>query len=411
MLLDVNDCAAQGAPDAEVSVPAEPRAIAPAPVKFSGYETTVDVLCAHRPQHPVLCFSQETLRAQAARFLDRFPGEVSYAVKANDSAQVLDTLVEAGLEVFDVASLEEMAMVRAASPDAVFHYHNPVKSRLEIETAYRRYGVRQFAFDDAGEFAKLKDICKPEDTTLVVRFRLEGSHAVHDFSSKFGASQIDAVTLLRAAHDAGFACALTFHPGSQCFNPDAYSQHIAAAAQISLAAGVELTSLNVGGGFPAAYAQNELPSLESYFEAIKQAAEVHFKGKTPPLACEPGRALVGSCMSLLVAVKHVRPRTGEVFLQDGIYGTLMEFSQTSLRPAVRLLRNGTECLPPAAFQIYGPTCDPLDRLPGEYDLPADIREGDYLEFATMGAYSTATATRFNGYGDVKIVPVRTPYQV
>ncbi|MEM8647542.1 MAG: type III PLP-dependent enzyme, partial [Pseudomonadota bacterium] len=217
--------------------------------------------------------------------------------------------------------------------------------------------------------------------------------------------------LLRAAHDAGFACALTFHPGSQCFNPEAYSEHIAAAAKISLAAGVELMSLNVGGGFPAAYAKNELPALETYFETIGNAADLHFKGKAPPLACEPGRAMVGSCMSLLVAVKHVRPQTGEVFLQDGIYGTLMEFSQTSLRPAVRLLRNGTECLPPASFQIYGPTCDPLDRLPGEYDLPGDIREGDYLEFATMGAYSTATATRFNGYGDVKIVPVREPYQV
>ncbi|MEM1198622.1 MAG: type III PLP-dependent enzyme [Pseudomonadota bacterium] len=411
MFLDVNERAAQGAPTAEPSSAAGAPAMAPAPVKFSGYETTVDVLCAHRPQHPVLCFSQDILSAEAKRFLTGFPGEVSYAVKANDSAQVLNTLVDAGLEVFDVASLEEMAMVRAVLPDAVFHYHNPVKSRIEIETAYRRYGVRQFAFDDAGELAKLVDICKPEDTTLVVRFRLEESHAVHDFSTKFGASQIEAVTLLRAAHDAGFACALTFHPGSQCFNPEAYSEHIAAAAKISLAAGVELMSLNVGGGFPAAYAKNELPALETYFETIGNAADLHFKGKAPPLACEPGRAMVGSCMSLLVAVKHVRPQTGEVFLQDGIYGTLMEFSQTSLRPAVRLLRNGTECLPPASFQIYGPTCDPLDRLPGEYDLPADIREGDYLEFATMGAYSTATATRFNGYGDVKIVPVREPYQV
>lgn len=407
MFLDVNERAANGASTAPVSAPAA----APAPVRFSGYETTVDVLCAHRPQHPVLCFSQDVLAAQAERFIAGFPGEVSYAVKANDSAQVLATLVAAGLNVFDVASLEEMAMVRAEYADAVLHYHNPVKSRLEIETAYRRYGVRQFAFDDAGEFAKLREICAPEDTTLVVRFRLEGSQAVHDFSSKFGASQIDAVTLLRAAHDAGFKTALTFHPGSQCFNPEAYSQHIAAAAKISLAAGVELASLNVGGGFPAAYSQNDLPVLETYFETIGSAAKLHFKGKVPPLMCEPGRALVGSCMSLLVAVKHVRPETGEVFLQDGIYGTLMEFSQTSLRPAVRLLRNGTECLPPAAFQIYGPTCDPLDRLPGDYDLPSDIREGDYLEFATMGAYSTATSTRFNGYGDVKIVPVRAPYQV
>ncbi|MEM8645097.1 MAG: hypothetical protein AAGF86_02025, partial [Pseudomonadota bacterium] len=134
MFLDVNERAAQGAPTAEPSSAAGAPAMAPAPVKFSGYETTVDVLCAHRPQHPVLCFSQDILSAEAKRFLTGFPGEVSYAVKANDSAQVLNTLVDAGLEVFDVASLEEMAMVRAVLPDAVFHYHNPVKSRIEIET-------------------------------------------------------------------------------------------------------------------------------------------------------------------------------------------------------------------------------------------------------------------------------------
>ena len=418
MFLDVNERTANGAnPNDANCIAGAPGLIAehpiavPVPIQIAGYKSTVEVLCAHRPHHPVLCFSEDVLAAQAQRFVAGFPGEVTYAVKANDGEPVLSTLIQAGLTTFDVASLEEMAIVRAQYADAVFHYHNPVKSRLEIETAYRRYGVRQFAFDDAGEFAKLQDICNPEDTTLVVRFRLEGSHAVHDFSSKFGASQIEAITLLRAAHDAGYATALTFHPGSQCFNPEAYSQHIAAAAQISLAAGVTLTSLNVGGGFPAAYAQNDLPALETYFDTIKSAAQMHFKGKVPPLACEPGRALVGSCMSRLVAVKHVRPDTGEVFLQDGIYGTLMEFSQTSLRPGVRLLRNGTECLSPAPFHIYGPTCDPLDRLPGTYDLPSDIQEGDYLEFATMGAYSTATSTRFNGYGDVKIVPVREPFQI
>ena len=418
MFLELNERPANGetacgAPAAAANVDAAPEQaiVEPAPVKFAGYESTVEVLCAHRPQHPVLCFSQDILSAQTARFLAGFPGEVTYAVKANDCAQVLSTLVRTGLRVFDVASLEEMAIVRAQCADAELHYHNPVKSRLEIENAYRRYGVRQFAFDDAGELAKLQQICSPVDTTLVVRFRLEDSHAVHDFSSKFGASQTEAVTLLRAAHDAGFTTALTFHPGSQCFNPESYSQHIAAAAKISLAAGVPLASLNVGGGFPATYAQNDLPPLETYFETIKSAASIHFKRNLPPLVCEPGRALVGSCMSLLVAVKHVRPASGEVFLQDGIYGTLMEFSQTNLRPAVRLLRNGTECLAPAAFQIYGPTCDPLDRLPGTYELPSDVQEGDYLEFATMGAYSTATSTRFNGYGDVKIVPVREPFQL
>jgi len=38
-------------------------------------------------------------------------------------------------------------------------------------------------------------------------------------------------------------------------------------------------------------------------------------------------------------------------------------------------------------------------------MPTDITEGDYLEFTSMGAYSIYTSTRFNGYGDVRILPV------
>ena len=94
--------------------------------RSSGYEKTAEIVAAQRPQHPVLCYSAEVLNKQALRFKWGFPGEVTYAVKANDSREVLQTLLDSGIETFDVASLEEMAMVRALDPDAVLHYHNPV---------------------------------------------------------------------------------------------------------------------------------------------------------------------------------------------------------------------------------------------------------------------------------------------
>ena len=366
-------------------------------------------LIEHRaPYDPVLCFSVENLRTQTRRFQREFPGHVTYAVKANHSGRVLTTLSGLGIETFDVASLQEMELVRSRAPNAQFHYHNPVKSRREISEAYNRFGVRQFAVDDEVELAKLLDICEPRETTLAVRFRLEGTAAVHDFSTKFGATPPQAILLLKAASEAGFSCALTFHPGSQCYDPVAYTRHIHSAAEIARDADVELVSLNVGGGFPATYENDNLPGLEAYFTAISNAAEEAFGGSAPLLECEPGRALVASCMSLLVPVKHVRQEHRELFLQDGIYGTLMEFSQTSLRPAVTWHRTGGGRIGEKTdtFEVYGPTCDPMDRLPGRYVLPADLQEGDYLEFASMGAYSIATATRFNGYGDVRIIPVQ-----
>ena len=55
--------------------------------------------------------------------------------------------------------------------------------------------------------------------------------------------------------------------------------------------------------------------------------------------------------------------------------------------------------------IFGPTCDSVDRLPGEVALPGDLAEGDYVVVSGMGAYSTATNTRFNGFGALAIATV------
>jgi len=49
------------------------------------------------------------------------------------------------------------------------------------------------------------------------------------------------------------------------------------------------------------------------------------------------------------------------------------------------------------FEVFGPTCDSTDRLPLPVPLPAETTEGDWVEFALMGAYGSATATRFNGF--------------
>ena len=55
----------------------------------------------------------------------------------------------------------------------------------------------------------------------------------------------------------------------------------------------------------------------------------------------------------------------------------------------------------AAFRLYGPTCDAIDAVAAPIELPADLSEGDVIEFAMLGAYGVAMATRFNGFGEVE----------
>ena len=49
------------------------------------------------PDEALLFFAPQVLQATARRFQERFPGLVTYAVKANDAVEVLENLVAAGL--------------------------------------------------------------------------------------------------------------------------------------------------------------------------------------------------------------------------------------------------------------------------------------------------------------------------
>ena len=70
-------------------------------------------------------------------------------------------------------------------------------------------------------------------------------------------------------------------------------------------------------------------------------------------------------MSLLTRIKLVCTDGDDIFINDGVYGGLMEFMQVpELQPPYRVIRDG-EVLdgPTKPWKVFGPTCDPLDVLP------------------------------------------------
>lgn len=362
-------------------------------------------LLSARPDDAVLFFSPDALQATARRFQDGFPGLVTYAVKANDAVEVLENLVTAGLTAFDVASPAEMRAVRAVSPTVAMHYNNPVRSVPEIREAMA-LGVASYSIDGVREFEKLLEAGVAEGTEVSVRLHLGVDGAAYDFGAKFGASAEECVDLLRWVKAAGMVPAMTFHPGTQCADPDAWKAYIDVCAQVARQAGVQLERLNVGGGF-AAHRNGEAPDLGAIFHGIERAVATAFGAERPQLVCEPGRAMVAEAFTVAARVKTIR-EDGSVFLNDGIYGSFAEapilgnVDRIEVVEGDGVVRVGRQ----VSRAVFGPTCDSLDRLPGEVMLPADLDEGDWVLFHGMGAYSRATVTRFNGYGCENIVTVR-----
>ncbi len=367
------------------------------------YHTPVEHIRTRMPDTATLYFSPKALRDEAERFQRGFGGLVTYAVKANAAPEVLENLVAAGLRAFDVASPEEAGQARAAAASAVLHYNNPVRSLAEV-AAGKALQVRSWSVDDLGELAKLGAARQGEE--VAVRFKLSISGAHYDFGEKFGAEPDAAVALLRAAEAKGYEAALSFHPGTQCQDAQAWAAYIRASAQIAQQAGVCLKRLNVGGGF-ASQRGCARQDLESVFALIERETAQAFGPDAPELVCEPGRAMVAESFSLAARVKAVRA-DGSLFLNDGIYGALAEWRDMSASTRVRFLgADGAErsgALTPR--RAFGPTCDSLDVLPEPLACPADISEGDYVLFDGMGAYSLAIATRFNGYGPREVITVK-----
>lgn len=360
-------------------------------------------LARHHPDHPVLYLAPDVLRRTAQRFQGGFGGCVTYAVKANDRAEVLDNLVACGLRAFDVASPSEMAAVRAACATAVLHYNNPVRSADEVAAGIAA-GVASWSVDDRPGLDALNVV--PRTCEVAVRFALPVTGAAYDFGDKFGASPEEAADLLRGVVAMGFAPALCFHPGTQCEDATAWEHYINAAAQIAAQAGVQLGRLNVGGGF-AAHRSVTPPDLEAVFGAIHTATTRAFGAAAPTLVCEPGRAMVSEAFTLATRIKALREGGETLFLNDGIYGGLADLRDMGLTARVRVVDpTGAPRLAPVRPRVvFGPTCDSLDRLPDGLALAGDAQVGDYVLFDGMGAYSVAMSTAFNGYGLRDVVTV------
>ncbi|WP_084618856.1 alanine racemase [Thalassobaculum salexigens] len=355
---------------------------------------------ALRPSYPVYCFRPHKVRAVAWHFVETFPGKVVYAVKCNIEPRVLGWLAEAGVTAFDTASLTEIAAVRERLPDADALFMHPVKSRAAILAADRVYDVSTYCVDSMAELEKVLQVARRRDLKIFVRVATPGGGAAFELSIKFGATQAEAVEILDRVAEEGLQAGIAFHIGSQCLNPRAFRTAFAVIADVWRGTKADVREIDVGGGFPVAYAGQPVPPLEDFVTEIVEGRREAGIDEDVALLCEPGRALVADGCSMLCQV-HLR-KGDRLYLNDGVYGNLSEPYWSRVRLPARLIRpeginGGVSDAPLQDFTIFGPTCDGNDLLPTPFRLPADVSEGDWIEVGQIGAYGAALATRFNGF--------------
>ena len=240
------------------------------------FASAAEFLRHRRPERPVLALRPHTVLRAAKWFVANFPGPVLYAAKANDTPQVIDALVEAGITAFDVASLVEIDRV-ASVKDAELYFMNPVKSRGAIARAYQEFGVRRFAFDSADELDKvIEETGGADDLTLFLRIACPNTHSLIPLEGKFGASQEEAPGLLLKARQRAIRLGITFHVGSQAVVPAAFGEALRQVGQLILSSGVVVDAIDIGGGFPSRYPHSDPPDLAAFMAEVMRDAGFTF---------------------------------------------------------------------------------------------------------------------------------------
>ncbi|CAK7264876.1 Ornithine decarboxylase [Sporothrix epigloea] len=342
-----------------------------------------------------------------------------YAVKCNPDPKVLRLLAELG-NGFDCASKTEIEQVldMGVDPSRII-YAQPCKTNSYVRYVASK-GVRQMTFDNADELRKIAKLYP--DAELFLRILTDDSSSLCRLSLKFGASLDATDSLLGLARELNLnVVGVSFHVGSGASDPLAFFKAVRDAYAVfnqAAAHGYSLRTLDVGGGFCSD------ATFEGMASVLREALDEFF----PPhhgvsIIAEPGRYFVSSVFTIacnIIARRTVEdPRQGSndevsymVYVNDGLYGNFSSIMFDHQNPVAKVLTSnsrflyGTNSASAAAnaaggteYSIWGPTCDGIDRITESIRFQQTLDVGDWLYFEDMGAYTSCSATRFNGFTD------------
>lgn len=331
-----------------------------------------------------------------------------YAVKCNPEPQLLNYLYDNGVG-FDCASERELLQVKALArglfPEKVV-YANPCKSKRDLAAA-ADLGSPVTVVDSEEEVDKLASLGYKGGA--MIRIAVDDSKSPMPFSTKFGCStlRVPAIGLFAAA--AGIPIhGISFHVGSGGSGGAAYTEAIqraytALSVVRSKCGGshVEARMIDIGGGFTsdeATFRKNAL-YVRGARNAIDEEHRVAVGTPTIQWLAEPGRFFAKDAFDLYVQVigKKQGKKGWSYTLDDSLYGQFSCILFDHATPSwVRVRETGEKSRKRSAGTLFGRTCDSLDVIAHSPDME-ELEVGDWLYFPSMGAYTRATASEFNGF--------------
>ncbi len=369
------------------------------------------------------------MRSRIAQLYAAFPKGTLHAlaIKANPLVEVLREAVKAGAGL-EAASIEEVSLAVAADcPPERIVFDSPAKTLNEIRDALG-WGVVLNA-DNFAELDRIEQILQTSSTKSKIGLRINpevGSGTISHTSvgqagSKFGVSiSANREEIVAAFLRSPWLTGLHVHVGSQGCSLDLLTEAAARVnglrQEIEFTTGLSLEFLDIGGGLPAVYHQNQsAKSPREYGQRLKRDVPELFS-ESRQLITEFGRSIQAGCGIAFSRVETIRPQQrmavihlGADFLLRPVYRPEDWSHEFFVLDAEGRLKTG----PMVPVTITGPLCFSGDIIAREVLLP-EIEEGDWIAIRDTGAYTLSLWSRHCnrgipavvGYDPAASVPMR-----
>jgi diaminopimelate decarboxylase len=377
---------------------------------------------ARRFGTPLYLYSAGTLRRHYRKLASAFAPLrplICYSVKVCSNHHILRLLADEGAG-FDLVSGGELYRVLAARGDpARCCFAGVAKTDAEIRFALSQ-GIRLFNVESEEELENLARLAaeagRPARAALRVNPNVDPK--THRYIStgkketKFGVDLERAERVYRqfaaspgARHVSleGVHC----HIGSQITTVEPYVQAVTKVLDLVGAlggAGIEITTLDFGGGFGAEYEGGEALDAEAFAYALVPLLEK----ADLDVVMEPGRFIAGNAGILVTQVQYVKAGGDRKFLlcdsgmhhliRPALYGSYHHIWPVDpgedFVPGQRIRDEafpGTEIV-----DVVGPICESTDFFAKDRHLPP-VRRGDLLAVFSAGAYGMTMASEYNSF--------------
>ena len=358
---------------------------------------------AKRYKTPFYCYSLAQLKNNYHTFSNAFKTVkpiICFSVKSNSNLSLLKELKKIGSGA-DVVSVGELLKATKAgiSPKKIV-FSGIGKTEEEIRVAIKK-GVLLINVESESEVNLINRLSKKISKKISIGLRLNPNVTgkTHQKIStggkdeKFGLAYNDFIKLskkIKKMKNLNLQ-GISVHIGSQITSINPFKKVLSIINKIMNKIKINFKFIDLGGGMGISYSKKEKQiNLRQYAKLVNKFT----KNKDSKIIFEPGRFIIGNAGILITKIIYIKKSSNKYFvILDAGMNNLMRPALYDAHHQIIPVKKANKLFR-GQLEFVGPVCESSDKFSTQ-KIFSQIKEGDYLGLADVGAYGMSLSSNYN----------------